>query len=269
MTCDECKDLMPGALYGELAGDESGRFDEHLASCSLCAREMTGLRTTLEIMSRRQRPGSGEDAWAAWDERLNERLRAASPAGQPQKRNIPVRTPVRVPSWSYGIAALLVLAVGIYLGRSWFGRQGVIPPAEQASTLPSAAPSDSISRAALEYLERSRNVLLGVINTADSSGVPAGFDHQQRISRDLVRQAVTLKTALNGSDQRQLRKLIEDLEVVLVQLANIQVRPGVPVVELVRQGVDRRSILLKINLEEMKTKNGLSDEPGRNSKSHL
>jgi hypothetical protein len=65
-------------------------------------------------------------------------------------------------------------------------------------------------------------------------------------------QASYLKSSLNRPDQQQMRQLIHDLEVILIQLANTEVKPGVPALELVRKGVYQKSILLKINVEELR-----------------
>lgn len=40
MTCQDCKDLMMACLDDELNEADRRRFDEHLASCAHCAREM-------------------------------------------------------------------------------------------------------------------------------------------------------------------------------------------------------------------------------------
>ena len=49
-----------------------------------------------------------------------------------------------------------------------------------------------------------------------------------------------------------LRALIDDLEVILLQIANLEAEHDVPAIELVRSGVDRRGILLKIQVEQMR-----------------
>ena len=74
----------------------------------------------------------------------------------------------------------------------------------------------------------------------------------QKVSRELIEQGNILTVALNKPDQQLLRQLVQDLQIILLQLANVEVRPGVPAIELVKKGVNEKSILLKINLEEMR-----------------
>ena len=69
-----------------------------------------------------------------------------------------------------------------------------------------------------------------------------------------VKEAAFLKTELTSPDQQRLHNLIADLEVILLQIANLESQIDVDGIEMVKSGVDRRGILLKINLEEMETK---------------
>jgi hypothetical protein len=46
--------------------------------------------------------------------------------------------------------------------------------------------------------------------------------------------------------------LITDLELILLQIANLESEYNIPEIEMVKSGVDRRGILLKINIEEMR-----------------
>ena len=43
-----------------------------------------------------------------------------------------------------------------------------------------------------------------------------------------------------------------DLEVILLQIANLETEYDLPTIEMVKSGVDRRGVLLKINIEEMR-----------------
>ena len=43
-----------------------------------------------------------------------------------------------------------------------------------------------------------------------------------------------------------------DLEVILLEIANLETEYDLPTIEMVKSGVDRRGVLLKINIEEMR-----------------
>ena len=64
-----------------------------------------------------------------------------------------------------------------------------------------------------------------------------------------------LKDDLTDANRRKLYQLVSDLEVILLQIANLESQNDLPAVEMIRSGVDRRGILLKINLEEMERDN--------------
>lgn len=256
MTCQECQKLFPEAYYREL--DESRRIqvDEHVASCESCSAEYRRVSATLNLMDKREAPEPDpefmENFWPALQSKLDKET-------QPAQRAAPVRMfrfPSAIPVWAYGVAAMFILVLGIYLGRTYPGRGGA--QQETAIAAGISAETDSARRAIHrevdEYLDRSQALLVGMINQEDAS--PEIVQRQQHVSRELVQQAVYLKSALKDPDEESLRKLINDLEVVLMQLANYSSDTGIPIVELVRQGVDQKSILLKINIEQIKALHG-------------
>lgn len=244
MTCDDCRDLMVEALYAELDAATAKTFHDHIASCPACGPEYLGMRQTLSVMHGRLRPEPDARFLPDFWNNLRSRLSV------PEMRR-PVWRPAAVPAWAYGIAAVLLIAVGVYLGRTLFMERPLPESPPAIAALPEA-PADSAETAALAYLGRTKNLLLDFVNRGE--GHKAGIDlaRRQEVSRQLLRQSTVLTAALDKPDQQLLRQLLLDLEIVLLQLANLEVKPGVPAVELVQAGVDRKSILLKINLEEMR-----------------
>jgi hypothetical protein len=272
MTCSDAAERMPDAYYGELSQEDQEAFHAHMESCRKCAGDFARMRETLAAMKRFSPAAPGEEFWHSWDKALRTKLQRAQSAPEPHTTRIFPFRAAHIPGWAYGAAAILLVAVGIYLGRVLYPAPPAALNPSQAVSVEMAAPAnseDSTSRLAMQYIERSRNVLLGIINSDDSTPSPDNLGQQQRVSRDLVRQAAYLKTALNQPDQQRLRQLIQDLEVILLQLANVEVRPGVPIVEMVKQGVDKRSILLKINCEELKAQSKKSPPAANDRKSHL
>jgi hypothetical protein len=260
MTCTQSNELFLGALYHELSAEEQKEFDGHLASCADCASSFRGMQGTLLLMDKRTRPEPDEAYWRAYSKNVQEKLAAgaaATPRLLPPRGN---RPRLHGPVWSYGIAATLLLVAGIYLGRTYFGgRSGEADPRPGAVTQ-QVAQNDSINAMALAYLERSKNLLLGFVNDDGDRSTPPDLHQRQEISRQLIENAHFLNAALNRPDQQRMRRLIGELEVILLELANVEVGPGKPAVELVKRGVDHRSILLKINIEEMRA---ASKKPAR------
>ncbi|MGH9856602.1 MAG: hypothetical protein ACRD4B_02040, partial [Acidobacteriota bacterium] len=106
-----------------------------------------------------------------------------------------------------------------------------------------------------QFLGRSEIILLGLVNYDPQIDEPAGLDitRQKAVSRNLIHEASYLKRQLADGDDRRLEKLVTDLELILLQIANLEEKEDVPEIELVKSGVDRKGLLLKINLEQMKT----------------
>ena len=71
----------------------------------------------------------------------------------------------------------------------------------------------------------------------------------------MVKEAGLLKQQLKTPAQHRLRELIIELEVILLQIANLETANDLTGIELIKSGIDRNGILLKINLEEMKESN--------------
>lgn len=121
-----------------------------------------------------------------------------------------------------------------------------------APTASSAQPVEATTREALDYLERSRNLLIGVTNLDESQSASLDLRRHQEVSRELYNKGNTLTVSLSRPSQQQLRQLVQQLQIILLQLSNAGVGDGRPAVEIVRQGIDSKSIIFKINLEAIR-----------------
>jgi hypothetical protein len=263
MKCDEMKDLFVEALYGELPVARMAEFNAHLAACGACSREFAGLKRTLDVMDRRTRVEPTGAEWEEFSTRLEKRLSGEGDHAGDRVRRL---RPGGIPAWAYGVAAVLLVAVGIYMGRTLFNTLpgGPGAPVDTAVAGPAATTrptAGEVNREALAYLERSRNLLLGLTNVDGNRMSPAGLDRSRKVSRELYDRGNTLAVALNRPSQQQLRQLVQGLQIILLQLSNMDAGTGTPVVEMVRKGVDSRSILLKINLEAIRS--ALNEDPFR------
>jgi hypothetical protein len=206
-----------------------------------------------------------------------EKEAAARPATE-----TPVRIPLgrrigrlfpSLPRWSYQVAAAAALVVvGILIGRNIFSPQTPLTTAQRGPTEAALIPvSDPAVDRAHDYLERSKLLLLGLVNYDAENDDPYALDLPRRkeISRELVTQAADIKGSLTGSGQARLRELIGDLEVILLQIANLEAEQDLEAVEFVQRGVEEKGIFLKIDLTQMARNargpapkaSGLSDKP--------
>lgn len=255
MNCKQCQEKIVEALYDELAQESRQEFDSHIASCEKCAFQFKRMQETLNTMHCRIRIEPDDALLEAQWESLQRKIESE----QSQFKQIPLEKkfilhPTRIPAWAYGLAAMFLIIVGIYIGRTlWTTKTASDQSNAHLTVLPKATKHDSSTAQALAYLGRSKTLLLGVMNADDNDYSDITLSKQQQISRQLVQQASYLINALDKPEQQQLKQLIHDLEIILMQLANIEVQPGVPAVEMVKRGVDQKSILFKINVEEIRS----------------
>jgi hypothetical protein len=112
---------------------------------------------------------------------------------------------------------------------------------------------DSLSatqaRHASEYLDRSKVLILGIMNNNPVS--VASLRRQQEVSRELLSEARFLQAELDDPRQARLRILVAQLEDILTQIADMDAERGMSGVEVLRSGLDEGAILFKINVEQM------------------
>ncbi len=246
---------MAEALYDDLSPKDRASFETHLAGCGACAAEHAAMTETHKILDMRERRDPGPDFWEGYWDRLEKRL-DAEPVPRPV-RGRTLRHFALFPAWAFrAAAAAALLVVGILIGRTLLR-----PPASQvARTIPRAvAPAFSVQQAsapvlrARDYFERSKLILLGLVNYDPGASDAYGLDMplQKRLSRELVNEAGNLKSDLKAPAEKRLRELVADLETILVQIANLESANDLDAVELVKRGVEEKGIFLKINLTEM------------------
>lgn len=146
---------------------------------------------------------------------------------------------VRRRPWTWGLAAAAVLVVGIGLGR-WSARGGPTPDGPAVTDAP--APADAPLRvAATQYLTRTEALLTGV--RSGSMPVDAQF---LASARELLSMTRLLLDSPLGQDA-QLHGLLEDLELVLAQVAQLEpAAGGTQDLDLITDGLNQRGVLPRL-----------------------
>lgn len=140
--------------------------------------------------------------------------------------------------WGVGIAAVLLLGIAIGRFSAPDGDGSVV-----GGPLADAADSDDMYRvAARQYLSRTEAFLTGFRADAQRGQLDSGFTAS---ARELLTATRLMLDSPAGRDAR-LRSLLEDLELVLAQIARYDRREDV---QFIDQGLDQRGVLLRLRAE--------------------
>ena len=256
--CQMCRQVFADALYDGLDDSQRCSLEAHLGQCDLCREEYAGLRATLQDMQKRERSGPDPAFWEGYWERLESRMHRENVLYQPRpsgRRSLSFDwLRFRMPRWAFQAgAAVLLVAVGIFIGRMW-----LLPPSAGLQTAavtgdPTAASMLELASRTQSYMQRSKMVLVAIVNFDRGAEDPFTLDlpYKQQLSRELVQEAGWLKQGLGDARQRRLQALVGDLEAVLLQIANLEAEGDMDTIELVQTGVQSRGLFLKMHLAEV------------------
>lgn len=255
--CRHWRKAFPEAIYGELDGRVRGKMERHLARCESCSGLYEKMAAAVRKLDVRPAPDREPPFWEGYWDRLEARM-GREAAAAPGRR----RPAVSLPAWAYGAAgALFFIALGVFIGRTIVRPRPELQQTARVTSSPGAvetaieAGSDAAPLAvrASRYLKRSRVLLLAVVNAdpRDDEPLQLNLALRKKTSEDLLREAAVLKKGLGSSDRR-LERLISELEMILLQIANLAPEPDDADIAFIRAGVESRDILFKINLSEVR-----------------
>lgn len=105
---------------------------------------------------------------------------------------------------------------------------------------------------AIRYIGRSQVVLLALLNGGNSDGDSTGFASERAQARVLVAEGQRIRDDLTRPEDRRLRELVGQLEMILREIANLEAGSDLDAVEMIRNRVDREGVLLQIDLRQMR-----------------
>lgn len=255
-SCPEWQEVMVDVLFGDATADQIAALEAHRAECPACTAEFESLSDTLRLTAARPEAHFDEARLADLEQIILLQTTSAAPA-----RAVPANI-YRLPNWTRKAASVAaVLIIGVLIGRSLPGEStDGVPSAESRSAELQLVVEDR----AHDYLNRSRTLLLGVVNFDGANEDLASLNLPQRseIARELLHEADYLKTSLTKSEQQRLRALVAELEVILLQLAHLEAQADIPEIEVVQSGVDQTGLLFKIEVEKMRKTSGPAKRPG-------
>lgn len=164
-----------------------------------------------------------------------------------------VRAPSRWTRTLLPLAAMLVIGFGIGQIAPRLGGRDAATPVPTLADSPTQVASEAppFVGVATDYLERV-TALLVTLASEPGRGQPAQYSASQ--AQDLLATTRLLMDTPHPVEPR-LRALLEDLELVLAQIARLPARPTAPDVYLIDQALDQREVIprLRVYLAETPT----------------
>ena len=243
-------------LYDELDSLQRQEVEGHVKGCPDCSMVLGQMRATLGLLEKRSRPEPTEEFWESYWERLSERMEGELITHPKQRIWAKILDRLRigyvpVPQFAW---ALLALFIGIAVGKFLFGGRDTDTPVTQYAEMPHA-PYESVEQVnykAEQYLSRSKILLLRMVNMdlSDMSAAKVDVSQEKKMSEELIQTAAFLRDHLSYKGGQRLKELMNDLEPILLEIANMAEEENIESVEMLWGNMDK-SILLKINIYEM------------------
>jgi hypothetical protein len=241
-------------VEGKLGEKERKAVEEHLLCCGTCAEDLRIIRASRSLIRGNDVPPSSTRDDAFWTAFLNEvDSRIASGQARPE----PVGNRIKISLSVYLATNRKVLLAGCgMLAAAAIAVAVLLPGPQESSTVSSSnegfqstvvpGPTAHLMN---DYLRRSKILLVGLSNHGEGRG-KAGMDLalERGRSRQLVNVARYLKR--QPLDIRSA-KLIDDLERIQIELANLDTRRASSDVEPIIAGIRQENLLFKIRMTEM------------------
>lgn len=242
LNCESCQQLMADALYEKLSDTLGAELQQHLNSCAECSaiqQELTAANSHLQQLG--VNSGSYDDIpeRASLDDMWQRLEPALDRIDAERYHRLPKRN---LAPWA---ATITAIAASVILFFS------VLSPApDNSSPQPQIVSTVGVSPDLMNYLDRAQVMLMQVANTesANASGIPI----TQSFARNMAFEANLLNNQGNGDFNSGERKLLQDIEFLLMQIANLDENNMEDGVVLLQRYLEQNSILYKIRLLEMR-----------------
>jgi hypothetical protein len=209
--------------------ESPAELQAHLAECAACRQAEEALRLTLAAVDEAAVPERGEGYGAEVWQRLAPKL-------VPSKARV-LRFPTRR-TWLALLASAAGLLVAFETGRHWS------PPEPPVAAAPSR---DRILLVAVgDHLQRSQLVLVELVNA--QQGVPLDVSAEREIAQNLVANSRLYRQTAASTGEAGVASVLDDLERVLVEVANGPATLSSKEVGELRQRIESKGILFKVRV---------------------
>ena len=228
--------------YGELDAADRERVHAHLSWCADCQSADRDVRETLRLVDVTQvpePPASFErDMWA----RIEPQLHTASSPWWARLRAALTGEPNLLPRLAWGGGAVAAIVLAFFVGR--FGRPEPSPAPNRVAI--NAARERVLDAEVEDHFERSQRVLADVVNLDTDSSVALASDRER--AADLVAAGRVYRRTADALGETATSELLEDLERVLLDVANGSADPSPREVDNWRQRIDQQDLVFRLRV---------------------
>lgn len=237
--------------YGETDAD-TARVEAHLESCAECQSAKERLHNVMALVDSAapvEAPiGFERIAWARLEPALDRNARSGW------------RTFFWFPQWALagGVAALVLAA--FVAGR--FSGGGAVVTTPNATVVASVEPQRVLQTAVDDHLDRTQMMLVELAN-ADVDGADVLAGEQARAGDLVAANRVILQSAMQSGDA-QVIDILEDLERVLLEVANAPANATSNDLTDLQSRITREDLLFRLRViaSEMRQRNRIDREAG-------
>lgn len=251
-ACKKYQELIAAHWFGDLTPKEDHTLMVHVEGCDACREALELGANTLNTIGKPVTPELPEHFWEGYWLRLTQKMGRDEVRGQSRWKEVVLDfLRAQWPPILRLSAAAAIFIAGILISRVWWMPQQTTQIAEQAPpTRYKVTPVDARTD---DLLSRSKVLLIG-LNSLDTKSVQEkefSFAPQRKASKELLAETAELRKNAGTKADQQFVELMNQLEIVLLQIAHLEAEHDINAVELVQSSIDREGLLLKINIEEM------------------
>ncbi len=220
--CKNYEKMFVAGLYDELTADERNSLNTHLQNCKDCASTYQQLSGTLTTMDQRLQPEMEEGYWDSFWRNLKDKITEETPEQKPLKWLNQFLSSLRSKWVLVPVAAGLVLVFGIYLGSTFFSPSSQTPTPVMADNT-QAASETNMQSVLSKHLEDMRPMLVECSNISSQQSIEESGDAvtiDRATLKKLVVQNYLLKKMVAQSKDPALKKMLNELELILVLMSN-------------------------------------------------
>ncbi|NKB34562.1 MAG: hypothetical protein GKR91_15830 [Pseudomonadales bacterium] len=245
LNCESCEILIADAIYDELDSTQQKKLQDHLDGCANCRAMYTELKDAIEQLFA---AGVGNQSLDDIPERASldsvfDRLEPALDKVDAEKyHQMPRRNIAPWAATITAIAASVIVFISLPSNRPGDPLTGT----EQAQIVS----PEGVNQDLMNYLDRAQVMLMQVANAENSNGsvIPV----TNNFARNMAIEANFLSTVEDDNVNSGQKKLLKDIEFLLLQLANLDDSNMEEGVALMQRYLEENSVLFKIRLLEMR-----------------